>query len=238
MNRKIINIGILLSTLLFVSLNTFGQEVRSKHFGISVLPKINKPIFEDSNLGSGKNTNAVDIQFDFFYDYRSRIQFTSGLSLKSLSTSSIDYSAVLPCDVSPNGVEVLNSWYEDRLNIKYLGIPLGVKLKLIGSENHFYSRIGAELLLKVNHTSDSYLIECGINELELEDNIVNTPSNTVITGNFGIGYEMQLSQKLKFYLEPVIGYTITSIYNEAGIIGDLTNNLYILDYGMRIGIRY
>ena len=91
-------IALFLLLILISSNQLFGQENKVFHFGLSAIPQINISKFEKPDIGIGKNTFSIKGQFDLYYDVNSRLQINSGLNLKSLQISSIDYSPTFGCD--------------------------------------------------------------------------------------------------------------------------------------------
>lgn len=115
-------------------------------------------------------------------------------------------------------------------------MPLESKVRLSEKENHLYVKIGVEPRFKVNQNSEYLFVECGDHELSLEPNFTREPRNFVFASNFGIGYEIKFTEKLKLILEPEVGYTWTKIYNTSGPIGDENNDISVASWGLKVGV--
>lgn len=234
MNRLLISTCI----FLWLSISHVLCQDKSYHFGLSFTTQYNVPRFQKSELSDSKSTLGVKTQIDFYYDINPNWQLTSGINVSTLKISNLDYTPILQCDISSDGnPNVFNSWFEDEIDIVYLGIPISAKRKLLGGENHLYGRIGAELLIKINSDSYSILSECGIPR-ELDRNVVNQLNAGVLAAQLAIGYEMNFIGNTKIILEPQLNYSLTSHYKEASPIGDLTNNIGVMGLGLRVGVRY
>lgn len=88
----------------------------------------------------------------------------------------------------------------------------------------------------MNDNSTTFLIECGNSETEINGNPLYTPRGRIIKSNLGIGYILKYKQYSIFF-EPIVEYSITNIFNETGIITDITNNMRALEFGLRIGFK-
>lgn len=231
---------IIAAITILVSINIGkSQNERIIHFGVNIVPKQTKQYFEKPELGIGKTLFGLSLGFDVYYDISSNIELKSGLNLSFNQIDQIDYSFIFGCDISTDGgVDRFNSWARDEYKIYYLGIPIEGKYKLIGKENHLYTKIGVETLFKVNDETRSYIVECRMEEREIMLNPSNPLRDVIFKGKFGIGYEFRIGTINKLYIEPQIEYSINSIFKEVGIVTDLTNNVRILDLGIMVGTRF
>lgn len=231
---------LLITTCIFLWIGiayVLGQD-KSYHFGLSITPQKNIPRFQKSELSDSKTTHGVKAQVDFYYDISPSWQLTSGINISTLKISNIDYTPIFQCDLNVDGIQnVFNSWFEDEIDVVYLGIPVSAKRKLWGGENHLYGRLGAELLIKINSDAHSILAECGIPG-EIDRNVVNQLKGGVLAAQLAIGYEMSFIGNTKLLLEPQLNYSLSSHYREASPIGDLTNNIGVTGIGLRVGVRY
>lgn len=231
---------IIIVIAILVSIN-IGKSQNEKviHFGVNIVPKQTKQYFEKPELGIGKTLFGLSIGIDVYYDLSSKIELKSGLNLSFNQIDQIDYSFIFGCDISiDGGVDRFNSWVRDDYKMYYLGIPIEGKYKLIGKENHLYTKIGVETLFKIKDETTSYLVECRMEEREIMSNPSNPLRDLIFKGKFGVGYEFRIGTINKIYIEPQIEYSITSIFKEVGIVGDLTNNVRILDIGIILGTRF
>ena len=56
--------------------------------------------------------------------------------------------------------------------------------------------------------------------------------------NLGLGWEVASNGKSVLTLEPEAAYSTLLVYEEAGIFGTLTNNVRLLDLGLRLGVTF
>ena len=90
----------------------------------------------------------------------------------------------------------------------------------------------------MGESRDAFLIACGINEAQLSSGIGDEAKNYGTKINFGIGWEVASNGKSVLTLEPEVAYSTLPVYEEAGIISDLTNNVRLLDLGLRLGVTF
>lgn len=234
MNRLLITACIFLWLALG---HVLGQD-SSYHFGLSITSQHNIPRFHKIDTKDDASSFGINAQFDFYYKIDELLQLATGINLSKIRISKIDYSPRFPCDITPAGADIFNSWFEDRYDIVYLGIPFSVKKRIPTGGAQFYLRFGAELLIKVNESKQSLIIsKCG-EKIELEPNIFNPLASTVLVGQFGIGYEMAINETSQLLVEPQLNYSLTSYFHEDSLVDDVTNNLGLTGVGMRVSFLY
>jgi len=238
--------NIIINTLLLLILTnttTAQEELTSYKFGFNIYPKITKQIFEDSKKGNGKSSFGIEIGFDFFYNISKKINFKAGISYNFIQLDQIDFSPIFgsnlflnngPVQNSDNEIVLRNSWFEDEYKIHYVGIPLELRLKLIGKENFLYTKLGIEALLKINESTTSFLIESMSPRRKLESNPTQNLTSTIFQINFGIGYQLKLNSKQELYIEPQIEYSFNNIFQETSLV----NNSKFLNLGIMTGLRF
>jgi len=234
---KIIITSILITVL---ACTLIGQEEKNFQFGISSYLNRTVQIFEDSNLGISDNSNNFAISGDVFYAISSKVELKSGLSINQVRINLVDYSLLFGCDLDPiSGVSnESRSYTKQDYRTYYLGIPLESKIKMIGEENHVYIRLGMEFLFKLGSSKEILLSECGGEEREVSGSATHNLRNVIYNLTSGIGIEAKILKDKKMYIEPQVNYSATSLFEEAGIVSDLTNNVRIIQYGILLGIKF
>ena len=232
------NLFILVFIILMINGDLFGQDEQGFHFGGSIMPQYNTPRFNNSEINVGKSTLGWSAQLDISYELGTKIQFESGIGFRMLEVTTIDYSIAFACDFMGNSADSFNSWTEDRQDISYAKVPIFLRTKLFGDVNSLYSRIGGTAFFFSKEHKESAILECGENELSIATNLFNRPSDFIFTINLGIGYETQFTNDIKLFIEPQVGYTLTDIFEDVNITSNFTDNIKVLDFGLRFGIRY
>ena len=223
--------------LLFFTQLLSAQAERALHYGTHFNIKQSKQIFDDPEMGTGEKLFGFSLGLDLFYDIHERIQLVTGMNYNFTQVNQIDYSLNFACDF--NGIEVdhFNTWSADEFKIHSLGIPLGVRFKLIGQENHLYLKTGLEAIFKIGTSSKSVIWECGTNPIEIENSSVTQLQNSLLKVQGGLGFEIRVSKKMKIYFEPQIEYSTGKVFRKAGTVSSLNNNSHLLELGFLVGTR-
>lgn len=236
MNPKVAYLVFFISSLSWTAIS--AQEKSEIHVGVSLIPQLNQIIYERPDNTESQSQFGGRLDLDWYMDGNERWQFVTGLSFQYFYIEQRDYSLTFGCDYDPiNGVDMNQSYIDDQISTAYIGVPFSTRFKLLGEENHWYLRLGGSYMRRMRVSKKSVLVECGTHETVLQNNPVNNVDNNLFVANLGTGYECKLSEKWKCFVEPTISYTLNSIYEEAGLVGDLTNNPYIWSYGLRLGVR-
>ena len=113
----------------------------------------------------------------------------TGFSYFRLNSDQIDFGITFGCDLDSGiGFDLENSWLEDRLNLQYVGLPIGIIDKLFGEENYVYLNAAIELFFKVADSHESVVLECGTNEIQFPLAPTFNPQNIYLNSRLGIGY--------------------------------------------------
>ena len=97
---------------------------------------------------------GLNAQAAIHYHLNDRITFSSGIKYRWDRSDNIDYSARLGCDHDGNGgVLIFNSWYEDQIDIKYIGVPIEYRNVIAEKASKLYVKFGYEFLFNVKNRS-------------------------------------------------------------------------------------
>ncbi len=224
---------ILLFVFVSISSIVFSQE-KAIHFGASFNAKITHQIFEDSRFGESNDAFSITASGNVYFDLNSKFQLITGLSYSQYQINQIDYSPILACDLTSTfSVDPFNSYFKENYNTGYLGIPLEVRWKIVGEANHLFLQFGFEGLIKVALNESLSLVECnGANEVVAEDNFLKELNNFLLLSKLGIGYEFQLSKKMKLFFEPNVEYSLTKFFKKG------SGNSNFFNIGLNTGIKF
>lgn len=230
---------ILNSFLLLIVFNAVrAQEASGNYkFGVSISPKVTKQIFDNSETGTGNTIFGIGFSLDYYYKLSEKVGLRTGVTYNFSQIDQIDYSFAFACDINVNditGFDLSNSWIEDQYKIHYIGIPLEAILKLIGEQNHLYTRFGIEGQLKIASSSNTFLVECRPNRREIDSNPVLELRKMIFQINLGIGFQLKLSTDKDLYIEPQISYTLNEIFKEVLI----ANNSKRINLGIMMGVKF
>ncbi len=205
------------------------ESLSSSKFGVHVTPTVTKQVFKNAKEGVGKTLFGIGLGVDYFHKVSNKIQIKTGLSYQYNEIDQVDYALSFATDWDPiNGFNPLNSWIEGQHKIHYVGIPVEIRFKLKESENHFYTKLGIGVLLKIGETSKS---------------IINSPDSfeyptelksSAFDVSYGIGYQWILNSGEALYFEPQVSYSLNSLFDEQSLI----NKSKLLNYGLVLGLRF
>ncbi len=219
--------------------NNAATDEKVVHYGIHVTPKIATQLFVGDKLIDAMKSYEISLGVDVFYDLSERVQLKSGLNYTAISLREIDYSPTFPGDGDGSGGhDPYKSWYEDKRKGHFIGIPVEVKMKLIGEVNHLYGKLGAETMFRVGSSSQSVVVESGTKETEIPDVLLNDFSPVLFKVNLGVGYEFALASRTKMYVEPVLEYGVNKTFVESDPAGVLNNNSHLLNFGLMLGVNF
>ena len=245
-NKKIMNlkrftsISISIFILLLAFIDTIKCQEKTVHIGVSSFNYLSNPILENDELTSSEKSLSFNLRLDAYLDLSSKMQVNTGIVFQQSKITQIDYSPTFGCDFngSTGSVDFQNSWVEDRGKIYYLGIPIEVKRKFTEKKNHIYGIAGIIPLFKINSGIETSLIECMVSTSELESSVWHNPNTFLIFTDIGFGFEFEILNKRKLFLEPRVSYSITKVFEEAGISSDLTVNTRLFNLGLRAGFKF
>ena len=222
---------LILASLLYG--NLYGQiEI---DYGFHINPKLSKFIYEDNSVSTADKTLTYSLGGIFFLR-KNQFEISTGINFNRLSINQIDYSPIFGCDINlSSGADIYNSYFRDNYQIYYLGLPVNI-FYLFTKKKNFYIDVGGEFLIRQSEKNKTYLVECGNNERQVSGNPTSKTQNTLFKINSGIGYLYE-KEKYTIFIEPIVEYSITKIYEESGVISDLTNNARSLEFGIKIGFK-
>lgn len=230
--------SLFLALSLMVINGLLAQQEDPFSYGLYLTPKTSFVFFEDNDLGEYSNKLGLNIQFAVNYRLSDKFAISTGLKYIIDKFSTIDYSARLGCDFDGISFNPYNSWYSNEFTIQYLGVPLEGRYYFKRQGNRLYVKLGYEYFFKTGESRDAVLVECGTNELPVPSQIGDEAKNYGTKINLGLGWEVGSSGKSILTLEPEAAYSTLPVYEEAGIISDITNNVRLLDLGLRLGFRF
>lgn len=226
-------------TFCIIAINSLlAQQEDRFSYGLYLTPKTSFVFFEDNDLGEYTNTIGINTQLVVHYQWSDEIAVSTGIKYTIDRFSTLDYSVRLGCDFNGVDYDPYNSWFTNEFEIQYLGVPLEVRYYFLRKVNRLYVKLGYEYFFKVGESRDAFLVECGTNEISVSSNIGDEARNYGTKANLGIGWEIPSSGKSVLILEPEIAYSTINVYNEAGIFSTLTNNVRLLDLGLRLGVTF
>lgn len=223
----------LIFLILFFSKFIFAQS--KINYGFYVQPKLSTFNYKESNIFKGTNTLSYLIGGDVSVQ-KNRFEFKTGINFSRISINQLDHSLIFDCDINlESGTDIYNSYRKDKYQIFYVGIPLNASYYFTKKEN-FYFNLGGEILLKIEETNKSFLVECGNPEREISGSPKYGTKDTIAKTNFGIGY-LYKKDNYSIYFEPIIEYSITRIFKESENPADLINNVNSIEFGLKVGIK-
>lgn len=224
--------------LIFLA-KTYTQSSDKFSWGLSFTPKTSIVIFDDKSLGESNRQFGLNIQPSIIYKFNEQLYLESGLTYSLDKLEIIDYTPKLACDfMGEAGFDLYNSWYEDKLDIHYLGLPLQLKYYPSSQSDWFFMRLGIVHLIRISQSGSSVLFECGTNELELDEKIAKKARSSTNKLSLGLGFEIDSGANTKLILEPEIAYQLTAIFDDPGIVGPTLNNLRLIDLGLKVGVIF
>ena len=230
--KKKLTIGLIL-----LSVQLLAQDDQRIHWGIHLTPTIIQQQFDESEATSSSQF-ALGGGIDVYFDLSSWLQLKTGLGYNHFILSLRNYSISFGCDFDGERADPFNSWIDYQSDPHFLSIPLETRFKILGKENHLYTKVGVELLLTLEESSQSYLYPCGDRTILLENRFSHTLKGGLLFTRLGIGSEFKLFQKLKAITELQVGYTPIPIYTLSLGSTASTPNSHLLDFGLLLGCRF
>ena len=228
-----------LSCCLIAINGLLAQQEDRFSYDLYLTPKTSFVFFEDNDLGENSNRLGLNMQFAVKYQWNDKFAVSTGLKYTADNFSALDYSPNTNCDFDSGEVDLYNSWTTNEFVIKYLGVPLEARYYFKRQANRLYVKLGYEYFFKIGESRDVSLVSCrGMFESQLPDNIGNQSQNYGTKVNLGIGWEVAKQGKTLLTLEPEVAYSTLPVYEEMGILFDITNNVRLLDLGLRLGLRF
>lgn len=226
--------------LSLIAINSLvAQQEDRFSYELYLTPKTAVVFFEDNDLGDYTHNFGLNIQFGVNYQWNDKFAVTTGLKYWADNFSTLDYDAATGCDFDSGSYDPYNSWVTNDFSIKYLGVPLEGRYYFRRQANQLYVKLGYEYFFKVGESRDASLVSCrGEFEQKYPSNIGDQAKNYGTKINFGIGWQITTDSKATITLEPEIAYSTLPVYEEEGIVTDLTNNVRLLDVGLRLGLRF
>ncbi len=215
-----------------------AQQEDRFSYGLYLTPKTSFVFFEDNDLGEYSNNIGLNTQLVVNYQWSDKFAVSTGVKYTIDQFSTLDYSARLGCDFNGIDFDPYSSWYSNEFTIQYLGVPLEGRYYFRQKTNRLYVKLGYEYFFKVGESREAFLLECGTNEIPVPSGIGDEAKNYGTKINFGIGWEVASNGKSVLTLEPEAAYSTLPVYEEAGIISDRTNNVRLLDLGLRLGVTF
>lgn len=229
----------LLSILFFIIISDLQAQQEDRFsYGLYLTPKTAQVYFEDHTLGAFDVALGLNAQFTINYRWNEKFAVVTGLKFISDRFSTIDYTARVGCDFNRTGVDWYNSWYDNEFAIQYLGVPLEGRYYFKRQANRLYVKLGYEYFFKIGESRDASLFLCGTSEQSLPNDIGDQAKNYGTKINFGLGWEVVTSGKSVITIEPEAAYSTIYVYEEAGIFVNSTNNIKLLDLGLRLGVTF
>lgn len=229
----------LFTVICLITLNgLLAQQEDRFSYGLFLTPKTSFVFFEEDNQGEYSHQIGLNAQLVVNYQLSDRFAIGTGLKYIADRFSTIDYAVTLGCDFNGMGFDIYNSWFSNEFTIQYLGVPLEGRYYFKQQANRLYVKLGYEYFFKVGESRHAFLVECGNNELPLSSNIGDEPKNYGTKINFGVGWEVATNGKSVLTLEPEAAYSTLPVYEEAGFFNNLTNNIRLLDLGLRLGVTF
>ena len=224
--------------MFFFSSTLFGQEQTEDlfHFGISVNPKLTIPYVDNPELIESINTINYSLSADLFYKVSDRFELKSGLNFSPVRLSQKDFSLTFGCDIdSQANVDIRNSFTKENNVLLYLGIPLEGRLKF---SNNIYWKVGGEFLNLVYDRSVITLVECGMNEREINGNVLKEFNKTIFKLRTGLGVETNFKKDKKMYFEPQLEYSLNGFLDQSQPSIGQDNQVKTLDIGLIVGLKF
>jgi len=225
----------LIITFLFLSASYVqGQQERLVHFGVSFTPRITNSIVYKTEVKEVMQAFSYAINGDVYLPVSPRLTLRSGLEYAVLNMRFMGPDLVFLCNIL--GGE--DSYIRNDYSVSYLGIPLALKIKLLGSENHLYGVAGLSSMFKTTEKTEWQLFECNKSPTTIESTQEAVPKDFLMELDAGVGAEFSLNEKLKSFVELQVMYSGNSIFPDAGLASDPENDARLIEYGLTLGVKF
>lgn len=224
----------------FLSLLTSALQWQNEctfHFGVSGGIQNNATLFSGTDTNVGGNGWGYEFGFDVYYDLSPRVQLVSGGGVKSLRMVGKYFSLRFGQDLKGMGQVTMDRtyWLESEAKVTYLMIPVNVRIKLLAEKPHLYVRRGFDGLFRLTTDQNSFVVESAMRSEPLAlPTAEERVQNFVLSAGLGLGYEFQLANRFKVFIEPDFGFSLTEISDQFLLFG----NTRIWDAGLRTGARF
>lgn len=227
--RKIV----LLIAFVMISSLVYSQDKKIE-FGASFNARITHQIFDEPENNKSDDQFSYAIIGSIYYYLSSKFQLISGLSFSHYKINQLDDFPRFACDFSSSLSYIpYNSYFKENYKTDYLGIPLEGRLGFGDKANRFFIQFGFEGLFKVALNETVTLVECGASERE-----VSWPTDFKEVNNFlllvklGVGYELQIGEKIKLFFEPNVEYSLSKFFKSS------SGNSTLINFGLNTGVKF
>ncbi len=236
-----------LLTLMVMSISTDlrSQSSETIHFGFHLNPNLSIPIYDAVKDQSHNNGYQLNLGGDLFIDLNNRIQLITGISYNFQSINQIDYGLIFLCDIDvANGAipeiemePTSKSYLKDEFNMHYLGLGIESRFKFSDKANHLFYKIGIDNLFHLFNHDVSNLSECGNPLRVMMSTPENSPSKFILQLKTGFGYEFNIGNENKMYLETQLKYSANQVLSASSITGQQFQPR-IVNVGMNVGMMF
>ncbi|MFK7773332.1 MAG: outer membrane beta-barrel protein [Saprospiraceae bacterium] len=214
------------------------EEIVDKKFNKSLSINLKKVDFQ-SNINTYDNLNSsfgIDLQAGYYYKIDERWMVKTGLELNYLNSNTRDYSFIFPCDITSSGFNGTQSYARSTMDWFYVNIPLEVQFNLINGKKRIYLKGGIDNLFYLFGDSRSLLHECGESPRDF-DGFTFDEKRFFGQVNLGVGFEFNLNEERKIYVEPNFEYAFSNVINIPAAIGEKVKSR-IMNFGILTGYRF
>ena len=207
----------------------------SLEYGYYITPKWNAFLYERDFVEDEKSGYSLSLGGLIFLR-KGNYELRTGVSYNIQPVNQIWYWPRFACDIDAFGnSDFTNSYLRDSYTTRYIGIPLNLSYYSTKHDN-FYVNFGAELLLKQRVSFQSYIIECGAEEVENSTRPTQTfeTRNDLTKLSFGIGYTLE-KERVSYFIEPTVNYSLMNLFINTS--DHSHTNSRVLELGIKLGIR-
>lgn len=232
-----------LTFTLLLPFSLFAQDVvtqKRSHQGVFIQAIQTKQIFKDSRTASSKFRTGLVVGFYQHFDLGMRLQLRGGAGISAYQVDMIDYSPVFGSDIDPGGgIDYKKSYLENSADILQINLPVNIRYKLWGSEEHAFAAVGFEGRIVVADKISAYFQESGLS-YRMIDNTPFYESRTFnVAAQLEFGYEIEINQSRKMNVSIVAKHGLLSQFD--GFYSSAMKNILegrALDIGVGIGFIF
>lgn len=226
--------------LFLLHLSLFSQDENAeKKFSksISVNLKVvdfqsDRKTYDEIEAGYG-----IDLQASYYYKINDYLLLRTGIEASYLSSNTKDYSFVFACDLNQfPGSNAEQSFAESTMDWFYLNVPIELQVTLLNDGKRIYIKGGIDNLFHVFGKSKSYIHECGGDPSDFSG-LTFDAKRFYGQVNVGFGFEFNINNKTKFFVEPNLEYAFSNTMNIPTSIGEKVKSR-VFNLGIHTGIRF
>lgn len=222
----LINIFLFSTTLLTSQINYDIQ--------LSITPSLMQPQMALADLSESCFKLGMDAGVAIGTDVLDNLHVSAGLLYSRQRVYERDYSPVFNSDNKDGTVDQYASWYEDRIDLDYVGVSLQMDYSFRIGDDAIAPLVGMEWLANMSFSTQTLLIEGGEPGQSPRD-IDNVPQSVIGRGVFGVQYEKRLNASSALSLTPIFKFGLSDLFEVIGNSGREVRRTRMHMYGVQLG---